>query len=81
MKILKEMPRGAPPRGLVAEPDAVKAIREALTYASSVDGAGLTRKNVWEALVESGSVTRGYKTFGEYCRTNEAKLWALVQSR
>jgi len=80
LDILKTMPRGGGPRGLKAEPEMVAKVHAALAYAASKDGEGLTRRNVWEALVEVG-MTRSYKTFGDYCRNEEGELWARIRSR
>ena len=80
MDRLQKMDRGRRKTGIASEIETTKAIREALAYAASTKGAGLTHKNVYAALRESGVLLRSYNRFSDYCRDHEAELWHSVAS-
>ena len=75
------MDRGRLPKGIAANPEWVESIRSALVYAASPEGAGLTRKNIYYALMDSGTFSVGYGRFSDYCRESERDLWDSVASR
>lgn len=81
LKILKDTPRDKKLRGFYSDPGVLQDVLDAMEYAASEEGQGLTRKDVYEALRAAGVIKIGYGYFSTYFRENRADLWARVKSR